>query len=781
MTRSTSEAMPRHREPRTPVLARFVVFLVLAMLWAGLPGAAAAQDFRFSQIVVQGNDRIETRTIVSLAGIARGTAVSAAEVNDAAQRIVRSGLFEDVVLTPRGGTLVIAVRERPTINVINFEGNRLIQADQLLPLLASQPRRVFSPSIAEADAALIAEFYASRGRLAARVTPRVIPRGGNRVDIAFEIAEGRVTEIERLTFVGNRAFSDRRLRQVLESRQAGILRTILTTDTFAAERIETDKRLLRDFYLSRGYIDFQVTDATAELVPERDGFFVTFTVREGQRWRFGRMSVASEVPEADPAAFEQFLRIRAGTTYTPTEVENVIFRMETFAERQGVNFLRVDPRIRRNPADGTLDIAFTLVRGPRIFVERIDIEGNRTTQDAVIRRQFRTVEGDPLNPREIRAAAERIRALGYFARADVNTVPGTAPDRVIVKTDVEEQPTGSLSFGASYGASSGFGFIVALSEQNFLGRGQSIRLNLSLGQDDTGSSFSFVEPALLGRDLRFAFDIGYDVTRANFAKYDTRSFTVSPSIEFPLSERTRLGLRYRFTNAAVTNVDAARSSPVLVREQAQGTPADSAVGYTLSWDNRRGGLAVRDVFVFELSQDIAGLGGGLTYLETRAKGIAQTRIFNDEVTLRAEIEGGVLTPFGSTQPRVTERFSLNGRMRGFEPFGVGPRELRAAFPNQDALGGNLFAVARFEAQFPLGLPTEYGITGGVFADIGSVWGLIDTDGGAIDDSLRLRSSIGVSIFWTTPIGPLRFNFSRAIAKESYDREQTFDFSITTRF
>jgi outer membrane protein insertion porin family len=781
MTRSTSEAMPRRCRKGWPASVMAAFLLAVAMLWAMLPGAAVAQDFRFSQIVVQGNDRIETRTILSLAGIARNTAVSAADVNDATQRIVRSGLFEDVVLTPRGSTLVIAVRERPTINVINFEGNRLIEADKLRPLLTSQPRRVFIPSQVEADAALIAELYASRGMLAARVTPRVIPRDGNRVDIAFEIAEGRVTEIERLTFVGNRAFSDRRLRQVLESRQAGLLRAILTTDTFAADRIETDKRLLRDFYLSRGYLDFEVTSATAELLPERDGFFVTFTLREGQRWRFGRMTVESEVPEADPAIFEQFLRIRPGTTYTPTEVDNVIFRMETFAERQGINFLRVDPRIRRNPADGTLDIAFTLVRGPRIFVERIDIEGNRTTQDAVIRRQFRTVEGDPLNPREIRAAAERIRALGFFARADVNTVPGTAPDRVIVKTEVEEQPTGSLSFGASYGAASGFGVVVALSEQNFLGRGQALRLNLALGRDDTGSSFSFVEPALLGRDLRFGLSIDYTGTRANFAKYDTRSFSFSPSLEFPISERARLGIRYTLTNAAIFNVNAAQSSPVLVREEAQGTPANSAIGYTLSWDNRRGGLALRDVFVFELSQDISGLGGGLAYLETRAKGIAQTRILNEEVTLRAEVEGGVITPFGATQTRVTERYFLNGLMRGFEPFGIGPRELRPAFPNRDALGGNAFAVARLEAQFPLGLPTEYGITGGVFADVGSVWSLTDTDGGAIDDSLRLRSAVGFSLFWTTPIGPLRFNFSRAILKESYDREQTFDFSISTRF
>jgi outer membrane protein insertion porin family len=777
MPRDSSDVQPR----RSRVIGGRMAARVLAALLLLLPAIAAAQEFRFNSIVVEGNDRIEPRSIVTFAGIPRGAAVSAADINDATQRVIASGLFEDVELIPRGSTLVIRVRERPTINIVSIEGNRLVQTAQLTPLLRSQSRRVFDPALAEQDAATLAEAYAARGRVAARVTPKVIPRDGNRVDLVFEIAEGRVTEIERLSFVGNRAFSDRRLRQVLETRQAGILRALLTSDTYSAERIETDKRLLRDFYLSRGYIDFQVLDASVELLPERDGFFVTFTVREGQRWRFGRLTVESEVAEADAAAFAPLLRIRPGTTYTPTEVEATIARMESFAERAGISFLRVDPRVTRNPADGTLDIVFALVRGPRIFIERIDIEGNATTLDAVIRRQFRSVEGDPFNPREIRAAAERIRALGFFARVDVETRQGSAADRVIVKTDVEEQPTGSLSLGASLGAATGFGFVVSLSEQNFLGRGQSVRLNLSLGQDDTKASFVFAEPAFLGRDLRFGFDIGYTGTRANFASFDTREFSVSPSLEFPISERGRLEVRYRLTNAAIFNVDPAVSSPVLVREEAQGTPGNSAIGYTYTWDNRRNGIPTRELLQFEFAQDLSGIGGGLQYLETRARGVAQTSVFNDEVTLRAELEGGVITPFGGTVPRITERYTLSGKMRGFEPFGIGPRELRPAFTNQDALGGNAFAVARLEVGFPLGLPVEYGLSGGVFADFGSLWSLTDTDGGAIDDSFRLRSVVGVSLFWTTPIGPLRFNFSRALMKEPYDREQTFDFTISTRF
>jgi outer membrane protein insertion porin family len=782
MLPNRGHAAPADRLSRWPGAAlrqALAVMLVLASLL--LPGQGVAQDFRFGSIAVEGNERIETRTILTYLGISPGQTVSAGAVNDGYQRLLGSGLFDSVEVTPRGGTLVVTVRERPTINAINFEGNRLLKAEQLVTLVQSQPRRIYSPAQAETDAATITEAYAVQNRLSARVTPKIIPRPGNRVDLVFEIVEGRVVEIERLSFVGNRAFTDRRLRQVLETKQAGLLRALVSADTYNPERLEVDKQLLRDFYLSRGYVDFQVTGASAELQQGRDGFFVTFTVREGQRYSFGRMSTVSAIPEADAEEFGALVRIREGSTYTPIEVENTIARMEALALRKGINFLRVDPRVTRNDRDLTLDIEFQLVRGPRVFVERIDIEGNTTTLDSVIRRQFRTVEGDPFNPREIREAAERIRALNFFSRADVNTQPGSSPDQVIVKTEVAEEPTGTLSFGASYGASAGLGFSVNLSERNFLGRGQFVSLDLSLGTDDTVSSFTFREPAFLGRDLTASFNVLYTGTRRNFATYDTREFRVRPAIEFPISERGRLQLRYTLANTSLFNVDAANGSPVLVREEAMGTPADSAVGYTFSWDTRRGGLDDRNVMLFEFSQDYAGIGGGLNYLSSTARAVFQTRVLNDELVLRAELEGGALNMFGGQSSRATERFSLDGKMRGFEPFGVGPRETRAAYSNQDALGGNFFAVARLEAEFPLGLPEEYGIRGGVFADIGSVWGLNDTDGGAIDDSLRWRSTIGVSVFWDTPIGPLRFNFSKAIQKETYDREQTFDFSISTRF
>ncbi|WP_438939120.1 outer membrane protein assembly factor BamA [Cereibacter sphaeroides] len=769
------------------------VFLGVAGIAAGMTLPALAQNYSFSDVRIEGNDRVDATTILGFARINRGQAISAGELNEAYQRLADSGLFETVEIVPQGGTLVIRVQEFPTINIINFEGNARIKDDKLAGLVKSQSRRAYNPAQAEADAAAITEAYRVQGRIAATVTPKIIRRSDNRVDLVFDIAEGKVVEIERLSFVGNRAYSDRRLRQVLETKQAGLLRSIIASDTFIAERVELDKQLLRDFYLSRGFIDFEVLDATAEVTRERDAFFMTFTVQEGQSYSFGQITASSEVEGIDAADFQQALRIRRGVTYSPSVVENNIARLESLALQKGLNFVRIEPRITRNERNQTLDVNFALVRGERIFVERIDIEGNTTTLDQVVRRQFRTVEGDPFNPREVRQSAERIRALGYFANADVNTRPGSSPDQVVVDVNVEEQPTGSLSFGVSYGVSSGVGFSIGFSEQNFLGRGQILGVDVSTGTDNVNTQLNFVEPSFLGRDLRFRFNAYYRETDNQYSRYDTRKIGISPSIEFPVSDSGRLELRYTLSEDKISNVDGGPndtdddddvSSIILINEEARGALIASSVGYTYSWDSNRGGLNPTGRNLLRFSQDFAGVGGDVEYVSTTALAMAERKVWNEEVTVRAIIEGGALSMIGDDPSRVTDRFFGNGKIRGFEPNGIGPRDLNVS--NEDALGGNYFAVARLEADFPLGLPEEYGFSGGVFADAGSVWSLDDVGGGTtgddpVDDDFHIRSSVGVSLFWTTPIGPLRFNFAKAIEKQDYDKEQFFDLTISTRF
>jgi len=754
----------------------FLSFAIPCVIWAD---PAVAQSYAFQKVKIEGNERVDPQTILSYAGIGKGAKVDAGGLNDAYQRLQGSGLFESVALVPQGGTLLIRVKEFPTVNVVDFEGNKVLKDDKLALIVKTQPRRVFSPATVEADAAALAEGYAQSGRLAARVDPKIIKRDGNRVDVVFEIKEGAVSEVNRITFTGNSAYSDRRLRDVLGTKQAGILHRLIQRDTFVADRVNLDRQMLIDFYHSRGYPDVEVTGVSSEMTRDREGFFMTFNIQEGQQYRFGQITTVSEVGELDPQDFEALTKIRQGSIYSPIAVDYAVTRMEEVALRKGVDFVRVDPRITRDPRTQTLNVEFALVRGERVFVERIDIEGNTTTLDSVIRREFKTVEGDPFNPREIKNAAERIRALGFFKTADVEARAGSAQDQVVVDVNVEEQPTGSLSFGASYGASAGFGVNVSLEESNFLGRGQYLGISISSTSDNKQNAIDFIEPKLLGRDLKGRFHIWYNTSSYDNSNYDSTVMGISPSLEFPLGRNSRLEGRYSWLRNELSDVDT-DSSSILIAEGATGARDSSGPGYTYTWDTRRTGIDPRMGFTLRFSQDLYGFGGDVEALKTTALLRAERKVLNEEVTLRAELEGGAIAARGDTSLTVLDRFSGNNKIRGFESNGYGPRD--TASTNGDALGGKYFAALRVEGEFPLGLPEEYGIHGGVFWDTGSVWGLDNTAGdGPVDDGMKLRSSVGFSVFWDSALGPLRLNFSKAIKKEDYDKEQNFDLTVSTKF
>jgi outer membrane protein insertion porin family len=768
-----AQALRRAAVPES-ALAAFLCALLALSLFAA---PAAAQTYSFAMIAVEGNRQIDADSVAGFARVPRNQAVSAADLNAAYQRVAATGFFRSVEFVPAGNRLVIRVEEYPIINVVNFEGNRRVPDDALREAVVSRPGRVFSPAQAEADAIAIAEIYAAQGRLAARATPRLIERAGGRVDLAFEIVEGGVVEIERISFVGNRSFSDRRLRNALQTAQAGLLSFFFQADNFNEARIAADRQLLQDFYLSRGYVDAEVTAAVTEIARERDAAFVTFTIREGQQYRLGRSSVVSEIPGIDPGPYRSEIRLRPGAVFSPVVLDNTIERMERVGQRAGERFLRVEPRLTRNERDRTIDVVFAIVRGDRVFIERIDIQGNVTTQDRVIRRQFDTAEGDPLNAREIREAAARIRALGYFSEVDVDVAPGSAADQAIVDVQVEEAPTGSLGLGVSYGAREGIGANIQFTENNFMGRGQRVSVELVTVRRGRAFDLSFTEPALLGRNLEFGLRAGLSSTTASrFARFDARQLQFSPSLRFPVSEYGRVTVRYTIARDEVFNVDPAASARIQ-QDETIGRATTSSVGLTYAYDTRLAGPDPDRGMIFRFNQDVAGLGGDRKWARSTALVGYEQRVWGGDVTLRAEAEAGAIW-HRSGASRITERFELGpDQMRGFRPYGLGPRDI----VTQDGLGGNYFAVARLEAEFPLGLPQEYAITGGAFLDVGTLWGVDEHGAASIDDRRRIRAVAGVSVFWTTPLGPLRFNFSTPIRREAFDRIQRFDLTISSRF
>lgn len=773
------------------------VFCAFTATNVGFVSFADAQTYSFNTIAIDGNIRVDDSTLFGIAGIGRGQTVSAGELNQAASNLSASGLFETVDLVPQGSTLMIRVREYPVIGVVNFEGNRRINDDAITEIVQTQAGRVLSPSAIEADARAIADLYSRRGRTAAEVTPKIIPRGNNRVDLAFEIREGNVAEIERISFVGNRAYSNYRLRQVVNTKQAGALRWLIQRDTFVAERIALDRQLLTDFYLSRGYVDFEVLSATSEIARERDSFFLTFNVREGLQYRFGNVSVVSEVEGINAADYERELRLRPGTVFSPTALEQNIARIERLAEQRGLRFIRAEPRFTRNNRDQTIDVQFAIVRGERVFVERIDIQGNTTTLDRVVRRQFDSAEGDPLNPREIREAAERIRELGYFSDVTVEPRQGSEPDQAIVDVDLEETTTGALGFSVSYGASQGIGFGINFSEMNFLGRGQQVAVAFNTVKGSRDISLNFTEPALFGRDLSYSLSVGYRETTSFNADFDTREAFFNNSIGFPVSEFGRLQLRQGLVTDRLRGLndvppgvapnDGPDPRPLasarLLADQNAGTAVTGSLGYSYTLDTRNVGIDPTQGYIATFSQDLGVGNSSRRFIKSEGRVGYEMSVLNEDVILRGDARAGMLHML-SGQSRNRERYQLGDVMRGFAPGGSGPRDFAAT--NEDVLGGNRYFALQAEVQFPLGTPEEYGLSGGFFADVGSVWGIDAappnmTFGGDDYNKMHVRATVGVSLFWDSPLGPLRFDFSRAVRKLDRDQTQNFDFSIVSRF
>ena len=456
--------------------------------------------------------------------------------------------------------------------------------EELTEVVQLRPRLAYSVAAAEQDAQRIIDAYRAAGRYAAEVNPVIIRQSENRVDLVFEISEGRRTSVQRISFTGNRVFSDRRLRRVIQTNQANWLSFVFGGTTYDADRLEVDRELLRQFYLQRGYIDFQVLSATAELGRERSGFFLAFTVSEGQRFNFGQVSVSSSIPGLNAAEFQPLLAPVADRgVYNVAEVDRVIQRMTYQAGQAGYAFVEIRPRVTRNEAARTVDINFEILEGDRVFIERIDITGNTRTLDRVIRRQFRIVEGDAFNAREINDAQDRIRGLGYFESANVSVRPGSSPDRALVAVEVEEQPTGSLSLGGAFSSSEGLSAQISLTERNFLGRGQTLSGAVSGSTEFSNYQLGFYEPALFDRDLLVGFTAYYRDSNLDEQSWETTNIGIEPRIGFPLSENGRLQLRYQLSSDEIRDVSE-DTSLIIINEE--GKQITSAIGLTYTYDRR---------------------------------------------------------------------------------------------------------------------------------------------------------------------------------------------------
>ncbi len=773
-----------------------------AFAQAGAAGGLLAQDeesFVIRRIDVQGNQRIETTTVKSYLVVREGDTYNPALVDRSLKTLFATGLFADVTIRRQGAGIVVTVVENPIINRVLFVGNKALDKDKLKEEVLLRPRVVYTRTKVEDDVEKIIELYRRSGRFAAEVRPAVVQLPQNRVDLVFEVNEGSITGIRRINFIGNELYSDSELRNVIVTEESIWWNIFSSNDNYDPDRVTYDRELLRQFYLNNGYADFRVISAVAELTPDREDFYLTFTVEEGEQYAWGEVKVETELEALNADFLRRLVPITPGEVYNAKKIEDTIESLTFAAGAAGYAFVDIRPRISRNKEERTLDVTFVVNEGPRVYVERIDIAGNTRTLDHVIRREFRLIEGDPYNKILINQSRNRIRALGFFKEVEITEEPGTEPDRTIVSVEVEEQPTGELSFGFGFSSTDNFLGEVSVSERNLLGRGQFLRLRLQLSDRRQQIDMRFSEPYFLGRNLAAGFELFRVATDFRESSFDTASTGFGLTTGFPLSEYSRLRLRYTFRNDQV-EVDQALCTPTLVPDSdppqfttalseaicdATGEDISSIIGYVLTHDRRNDPLRPTRGFNVSLAQDVAGLGGNINYLRSQLNGGIYRGLL-PEVIASFTVQAGYIFPLSGDEIRINDRFFRGGNtFRGFDIAGVGPR----AALGGDALGGRLFAIGSFEVSFPTGLPEDLGISAALFADFGTVGILGDGDlpdtitaeDLSVDGTPSLRASAGVSIFWESPFGPVRFDLAEALLAEEFDQNQLFRFSAGTRF
>lgn len=724
-------------------------------------------------VMVEGNQRIELSTIQNYLTLQPGSAYSSAEADKSLKALFATGLFADVNLRMQGSTLIVRVTENPVINRILFEGNRRMQIEQLRSELQLKARQVYTRAKVQADTQRIQQIYRRSGRFAATVEPKVIQLPQNRVDLVFEIVEGPLTGVSRIRFVGNERFSDSQLREQIQTKESAWWRFLSSDDSYDPDRVTFDREKLRKFYLSKGYADFAVTNAVAELLPNREKFLITFTVDEGERYRFGKMDVVSELKGVEGTQVRDFVRTKTGEVYNADLVEKTVQDITTELGRFGYAFVDVRPDVNKDREKRIIDVTYRIGESPRVFVERIDIVGNVRTLDKVVRREFRLVEGDAFNSAKLRRTRTRLRGLNFFEKVEISENRGSAPDKVVLTAEVSEKSTGELSFGVGYSTTESVLGDISIRERNLLGRGQDLKLGFSLSTRRQQIDSSFTEPYFLDRELAAGVDIlrrRTDYTDRSSLDQTTTSLT--PRLAYPITENLSQLVYYRIRQDEIDNIEYTASRFIRAQE---GSYLTSAIGHALTYDRRDDKIEPTAGYYVRLSQEFAGIGGTEHYVKNVVNA-AKYFALSDETVLSLATELGMINGL-SDDVRLPNRFFIGGdSFRGFETGGIGPRDITT----KDSLGGTKYYTGEADMTFPIGLPNEFGIKGRLFTVAGTVWDTPDSGPEVVDDK-SIRVSIGTGVQWKSPLGLIRVDFGFPIVKEEYDEKEVIRINFGSRF
>lgn len=763
---------------------------------AARPPAARAAAGQIAAIRVEGNQRIEEGTIRSYLLVQPGDPFDPDRLDRSLKTLYATGLFQDVRLGRDGNTLVVRVVENPIVSRVAFEGNHKLNDDQLRTGMQLRPRAVFTPALAEADRQHILELYARRGYYDTTVEPKIIHLDQNRVDVVFQITDGAATLISKIVINGNKAFSEDRLSEVINSRESRWWRFLSTSDQYEPERLAYDKELLRRFYLKNGYADFQILDASAELSPDRKGFFLSFTVSEGERYRVGKVTINSQLRNLKPADLQSTLQLQEGDWYDGDAVGRTADLVEETVHNKGYAFVDVKPRANRNAEKRTVDLTFDVGEGPRVYVERIDIVGNQRTKDKVIRREFRLAEGDPYSAEAIRRTKTRLTDLGYFQNVDIATNPGSAPDKAVLTTTIAEKATGELTFGGGYSTDAGALVDLGLSERNLVGTGINASINGVLAQKRSSVQASVTDPYFLDRNLVAGVDAFLIQTNyLGTEPYDEKRAGFALRAGYDFNEHLRQVWSYSLVDRDVYNVYST-ASPFILNES--GTTLLSQASQVITLDYRDSRIYPRSGYVIELGTDLAGLGGDARFVRgniNAAYYIPLERLLgNPDWGIKLGASTGYMSLLNGGREEIIDRFFLGGdNLRGFETGGAGPHDAVTG----DPLGGRFIWTQTTELRFPLPVSPDLGITGRAFVDVGALtdasfrnissctYSPALTGGGPapcqIVASSAPRVGAGVGISWRTAFGLINIDLAPFVIKQSHDQTQIFRFGFGTRF
>ncbi len=746
-------------------------------------------------IKVEGNERIETGTILSYLVVQAGQPFSQEELDRSLKTLYATGLFRDVTLHREGDTLVVVVKENPIVNRISFEGNHAAKDEDIRKEIELRARAVYTPEMASRDRQKILDLYAQKGRYDVTVTPQIIRLSHNRVDVIFQITEGELTLIRKISFVGNKAFSEGRLAQVVSSKETAWYRFFSSSDEYNPDRVKYDAELLRRFYLRNGYVDFSVTDATAELSPDRKSFYVTFTINEGPRYRIGHIEVKSSLRHVTGDSLKQYIPIYEHQWYDGDDIQRISDNLQNRLQATGSPFALVRPEIARNTDNHTVDLLFDVSEGPRVYVDRIDVAGNTITQDRVIRRQFGFAEGDPFTPGEQRRAKQSLQDLGFFNTVNVDTAPGSAPDRVNVNAGITEKPTGQITLGGGYSTDAGVLGNAGIRQSNLVGSGIDASLTGTVAQYQNQVDLSVTDPYFLGRNMVAGIDLFNIQTTGNSSSiqnyYETR-LGGTARIGYAFNRYLSQSWNYTVTDRSVSSVYTAAS---LYVQAERGWSLLSQIGTTIAYDRRDSRVAPHSGFLVTTGVDVAGLGGNSKYVRGKIDGSYYIPLDyftgNHDWSISIKAGTGYLVDYDHGRQSIVDNFYLGGdNLRGFYDGGVGPySKATSLHPAQDALGGRFIYTQSTQLNFPLPVGPDLGLSGRYFVDVGGLSGSrvlptnpkLDPQQAILGNNLRPRVGTGVGVSWKSPFGLINVDLGIPVVKQNSDKQQVFRFGFGSQF